>query len=146
VHGDFSPKNMLIHGDRLVLLDCEVAWYGDPAFDAAFLLNHLFLKSLLHAPRQIGLSASIDAFWKRYLQWCAGKFDLGGLERRTCTLLLMLMLARIDGKSPVEYLSEAQRQTVRHFALSMLPLGHERLAAIASAWFSNMKKENEVQP
>jgi aminoglycoside phosphotransferase (APT) family kinase protein len=45
VHGDFSPKNMLIHQDRLVLLDCEVAWYGDPAFDVAFLLNHLLLKS-----------------------------------------------------------------------------------------------------
>ena len=47
VHGDYSPKNMMISKDRFVLLDQEVAWYGDPAFDLAFLLNHLYLKSLL---------------------------------------------------------------------------------------------------
>ncbi|MFT5467853.1 MAG: 5-methylthioribose kinase, partial [Verrucomicrobiales bacterium] len=46
VHGDFSPKNMLFNGDRLVVLDCEVAWFGDPAFDVAFLLNHLMIKAL----------------------------------------------------------------------------------------------------
>ena len=50
VHGDFSPKNLLVSGDRLVIIDCEVAWYGDPAFDLAFLLNHLCLKALYHAP------------------------------------------------------------------------------------------------
>ena len=44
-HGDFSPKNILVRPGRLVILDCEVAWYGDAAFDVAFLLNHLFLKS-----------------------------------------------------------------------------------------------------
>jgi hypothetical protein len=144
VHGDFSPKNMLIHGDRLVLLDCEVAWYGDPAFDAAFLLNHLFLKSLVHAPRDIGLPASINAFWNHYLQLCSGAFDAASLEQRTCKLLLLLMLARIDGKSPVEYLNESQRQTVRGFALSMLPQNPDHLATIAGSWFSNIKL-NEVQ-
>ena len=50
VHGDYSPKNLFVSGDRLVVIDCEVAWYGDPAFDLAFLLNHYCLKALYHAP------------------------------------------------------------------------------------------------
>ena len=50
VHGDYSPKNILIHPNRMVILDCEVAWYGDPTFDVAFLLSHLLLKSLHFTP------------------------------------------------------------------------------------------------
>ena len=33
VHGDVSPKNILVGPDGPVLLDAECAWYGDPAFD-----------------------------------------------------------------------------------------------------------------
>lgn len=66
VHGDFSPKNLLVKGERLVVLDCEVAWYGDPAFDVAFLLNHLFLKAL-HLPERRGeLLGMARGFWEVY--------------------------------------------------------------------------------
>jgi hypothetical protein len=41
-------------------------------------------------------------------------------ERRTATLLPCLMLARIDGKSPVEYLSPAERQIVRDIAMPLV--------------------------
>ena len=47
VHGDVSPKNILVGPDAPVLLDAECAWYGDPAFDIAFCLNHLLLKAVL---------------------------------------------------------------------------------------------------
>ncbi|MCE0483970.1 MAG: phosphotransferase [Methylacidiphilales bacterium] len=50
VHGDFSPKNLLIKNNRMMLLDAEVAWFGEPAFDVGFLMTHLFLKGLHHAP------------------------------------------------------------------------------------------------
>ncbi|MBM3557487.1 MAG: aminoglycoside phosphotransferase family protein, partial [Alphaproteobacteria bacterium] len=46
VHGDVSPKNILIGPGGPVFLDAECAWYGDPAFDLAFCLNHLLLKCL----------------------------------------------------------------------------------------------------
>ena len=39
VHGDVSPKNILVGPDGPVFLDAECAWYGDPAFDLAFCLN-----------------------------------------------------------------------------------------------------------
>ncbi len=121
VHGDFSPKNILIGAGRLVILDCEVACYGDPAFDVCFLLNHLFLKSLFHL-RADGPEEMIAEFWREYTA-ASGR----DIEVRVPRLLLMLLLARIDGKSPVEYLDEPRRQFVRDFV-------YGRLGASAGAW------------
>ena len=122
VHGDYSPKNMLIGNGRLVLLDCEVAWYGDPAFDLAFLINHLLLKALYHAPVERGLekiiSGLLEAYYDERGEWSL-KEDF---DSRTARLLLMLLLARIDGKSPVEYLSsEFKKEFVRGFVKCRLP-------------------------
>jgi aminoglycoside phosphotransferase (APT) family kinase protein len=139
VHGDFSPKNILIHGDRLVLLDCEVAWYGDPVFDVAFLLNHLFLKSLHHAPMSAELvcmpDVMIAAFWSTYAMK-RSTADTAAIERRLVPLLLMLMLARVDGKSPVEYLTPAKRDFLRTFVHQHLPSPPDSLAEMRDIWFS----------
>ncbi len=64
----------------MVLLDCEVAWYGDPVFDAAFLLNHLLLKALYHAPHDAGLASMVQAFWKYYISTVRDAFDSATLE------------------------------------------------------------------
>ncbi len=118
VHGDVSPKNILVNkaDGHPVLLDAECAWYGDPAFDAAFCLNHLVLKSI-HLPalrdRLLDQATAFAATW-------LGHFPAGlraGTEARVAALLPCLMLARVDGKSPVEYLSEADRQLVRDRAI-----------------------------
>jgi len=134
VHGDYSPKNMLIGNGRTVLLDCEVAWYGDPAFDLAFWLNHLLLKALYHAPHDPGLKGMIGAFTAAYYDERRMERD-GALDSRTATLLLMLLLARIDGKSPVEYLTSAKQDFVRNFVaarLSALTSAHE----VVRDWFT----------
>ncbi len=136
VHGDFTPKNILIGPERMVLLDCEVAWFGDPAFDVASLLNHFFLKALLHAPRDAGLRPMIDGFWGAY----QAVRPSPELEARVSRLLLMLMLARVDGKSPVEYLDTARQQFVREFVQEQLPLGNFSLRDIADSWFSRMSQ------
>ena len=134
VHGDFSPKNIMIRDDRLVLLDHEVAWFGDPAFDLAFLLNHLFLKSLILAQGAACLELA-RVVWQEYF------VNLGNdreteLAPRVSRLLLMLMLARIDGKSPVEYLAgkETERQFVRSFVAELLPAGINDFETIQSKW------------
>jgi aminoglycoside phosphotransferase (APT) family kinase protein len=137
VHGDFSPKNILICGDRMVLLDCEVAWYGEPAFDVAFLLNHFFLKSLHHAPNSFGLEQMIAAFWSAY----AGE-SLNGtaaaMEPRLVPMLLMLLLARVDGKSPAEYLTPPTQQFIRDFVGKHLPSPPKSLADLSEIWFSRV--------
>ena len=101
VHGDFSPKNLLVRPGQLVVLDAEVATCSDPAFDLAFLLNHLLLKSVRYGPwdgymRLIGavIAAYVAAFPRRPAD----------LESHAVRLQMMLMLARLWGKSPVEYL------------------------------------------
>jgi thiamine kinase-like enzyme len=134
VHGDFSPKNFLICGERMVLLDGEAAWYGDPSFDVAFLLNHLFLKALYHTLRSLGTEQMIAAFWKSYLECRQTKLQ-NDLEERAARLLLMLMLARVDGKSPVEYLGAPQTRLVREFVRRQLTARCFELAALASVWF-----------
>lgn len=134
VHGDFSPKNILINGDRLVVLDCEVAWYGDPAFDLAYLMNHLCLKALRHVPCEIGVRSMLDEFWLAYQAIRPSR----EIESRVGRLLLLLMLARVDSKSPVEYLDPARQQFIRNFVREQLPAGNFSLRVIADAWFSQL--------
>ena len=116
VHGDASPKNILIGPDGPVVLDAECAWYGDPAFDLAFLLNHLVLKWAWQPARHDDYRAMIGALVDAY-RVHAGWEPWEALEARTAALLPGLMLARIDGKSPVEYLvGHAGSGRVRDFA------------------------------
>lgn len=136
VHGDFSPKNILVSPERMVLLDCEVAWYGDPAFDLAFMLNHFFLKALLHAPRDAGMRRMVDAFWVAYQ---AVRLN-PELDARTGRLLLMLLLARVDGKSPVEYLDRPRQDFIRRFVRAALRLEPASVSSVADAWFAQLPR------
>lgn len=114
VHGDFSPKNVLVTDGAPWLLDFEVAHWGDPAFDTAFLLNHLLIKSV-HVPgARAELLDAARAFRAAYREraW--------DLERSTVRELAVLMLARVDGKSPVEYAGEDTRETLRSAAKAAL--------------------------
>jgi aminoglycoside phosphotransferase (APT) family kinase protein len=131
VHGDVSPKNILVGERGPVFLDAECAWYGDPAFDLAFCLNHLLLKCLwvpACAPRFL---ECFDALAGAYLRAYAPP----GLEGRTASLLPGLLLARVDGKSPVEYVTEeAQRERVRAVARALLEYPVDTLGAVRAAW------------
>jgi aminoglycoside phosphotransferase (APT) family kinase protein len=116
VHGDISPKNILCGPNSPVFLDAECAWYGDPAFDLAFCLNHLLLKAV-HMPEQAEVLANsfrqLKEAYMAMLDWESP----AALEHRAARLLPALFLARVDGKSPVEYLThEPQRQCVREIA------------------------------
>jgi len=143
VHGDYSPKNMLVGAGRLVLLDGEVAWYGDPAFDVAFFINHLLLKSLFHAPRNTALRPAIEAFLAKYHEGRALEpAQKADLKATIAPLLLMLLLARVDGKSPVEYLTqESKREFVRKLVRSELPSSRLSLEGLISKWFASLDSQ-----
>ena len=134
VHGDVSPKNILIGPQGPVLLDAECAWWGDPAFDLAFCLNHLLLKCLWNRPAADRFLACFDALSATYLRAVDWE-PPDALEQRAARLLPGLLLARVDGKSPVEYLSsDAQRDQVRRVARDLLARPVERLGRVGSAW------------
>ncbi len=121
VHGDVSPKNILVSLDdgHPVILDAECAWYGDPAFDAAFCLNHLVLK-LIHLPRLAPiLFEQAGGFARTWLAHFPSALR-PEIEARVAALLPCLMLARVDGKSPVEYLANTARETVRDLAIPLI--------------------------
>jgi 5-methylthioribose kinase len=118
VHGDWSPKNFLVHGDAVMAIDFEVAHFGDPAFDVAFLLNHLALKSFLKPQ----CKAICESAAMQFLETVRAGLPDGcdWLERATLAHLGGLMLARVDGKSPVEYLNETLRVKVRTVARELI--------------------------
>lgn len=118
VHGDFSPKNILVDREsaRIWVLDFEVAHRGDPVFDTAFMLNHLYIKSVYNADRGECYRAAARTFFAAYDDLVPWELEAGTVEE-----LGVLMLARVDGKSPVEYLDEpATKETLRSIALRTL--------------------------
>ncbi len=134
VHGDFSPKNILISPDRMVLVDAEVGWFGDPVFDTAFLLTHFYLKALLHPDNPDAILNQVSVFWESYTVALGSQAD-ADLETRTSRLVLCLLLARVYGKSPVEYLTESKlRDFITSFGHQHLPFPSTQLSSLTALW------------
>lgn len=114
VHADFSPKNILVHGQGLTVVDFETAHRGDQAFDLGFFLSHLVLKALRAAPAHEPYLMLIHAFLDAY-----GCTD-PDIIRRGIAHTAACGLARIDGKSPVDYLTEPKRKTARELMINIL--------------------------
>lgn len=140
VHGDVSPKNILVGPHGPVFLDAECAWWGDPAFDLAFCLNHLLLKCLWTPSAARRFLACFDALAVAHLE--AVDWEPGAdLEARAAHLLPGLFLARVDGKSPVEYLTEERdRDRVRRVARALLADPVELLGAIRARWAEELAR------
>jgi aminoglycoside phosphotransferase (APT) family kinase protein len=139
VHGDVSPKNILVGPRGPVLLDAECAWFGDPAFDVAFCLTHLLLKCLVHPDIADGyLSACVALFdsYRLLIHW----EDPALLEQRAASLLPGLLLARVDGKSPVDYLQRAAQEQVRAATRSFLTHLPTRIDELVQGWRAMLER------
>jgi aminoglycoside phosphotransferase (APT) family kinase protein len=134
VHGDISPKNILQGPDGPVFLDAECAWFGDPAFDLAFCLNHLLLKGAREGAERTRYNSAFSALAAAYLAGVDWE-SAAEIEVRAAALLPALFLARVDGKSPVEYLTrESERAAVRRCAEPLVADPPPRLKDVADAW------------
>ena len=126
VHGDFSPKNIMVSGQgdeaRVYLLDFEVVHLGNPVFDLAFMLNHLTLKAIHRPEWAVRYCAAARGFWEAYVD-AAGNVvgDADALQCDTVRQMGALLLARIDGKSPAEYITGVeQKRAARDLAQRIL--------------------------
>lgn len=134
MHGDVSPKNILCGPMGPVFLDAETACYGDPAFDLAFCLNHLLLKGVWHPESAGAYLASLDALaaaYKSGITWESAE----AADTRAVALLSAFLLARVDGKSPVEYIiRDEDKAFVRGVARELLARPTPTLAGVRDAW------------
>jgi tRNA A-37 threonylcarbamoyl transferase component Bud32 len=131
VHGDFSPKNVLVGDGGPWVIDFEVAHYGDPVFDLAFLTSHLVLKAIARPVARSALFDCADVFHASY------RAVQGAAEAADPTYVFghvgCLMLARVDGNSPVDYLDDGQRERTRALARSIIAAPPARLSELAAA-------------
>lgn len=109
VHGDFSPKNVLVGDGRVWVIDFEVAHRGDPDFDVAFLLTHLVAKAVMSEGSRPALETCASAFVARYHTAIEGS-ALAAQPETAAAHVGALLLARVYGKSPLEYLDDDARR------------------------------------
>lgn len=134
VHGDVSPKNILVGKNNPIFLDAETAWYGDPAFDLAFCLNHFLLKCAFRPNSAEQFIACFNIFAENYLNQVIWEKP-EEIEARTTHILPILYLARIDGKSPVEYISnEKTKNRIRQTASSLISNPAHQLIEFICKW------------
>ena len=134
MHGDVSPKNIFAGPNGPLFLDAECAWYGDPAFDVAFCLNHLLLKCLVRRESVERLLQSFDALANAYFKNATWEGS-DRVETRAAHLLPGLLLARIDGKSPIEYITaEGDKHLVRKVARKLLQHPVSSLGEVRDSW------------
>jgi hypothetical protein len=160
VHGDYSPKNVLVQLEALSsrgkavaysstsmrtdtaalplqLLDYEVIHWGDPAFDVGFSMTHLLSKAHHVASHRAAFKQAAHLYWQTYFAQVAGMF--GDLELRSVHCTLGCLLARVDGRSPLEYLREAERHQQRKAVLSLMVAPPATMPALIDAFVARIQ-------
>ena len=152
-HGDYSPKNVLVcpaceagagGEERLVLLDHEVIHWGDPAFDVGFALAHLLSKAHHVAGRRADFRDAAVRFWESYRDGICGPGGSGqiswaaAIEPWCVRHALGCLLARVSGKSPLEYLDDAERARQRAAVLVLLKGPAVSVAGLADAFVAEL--------
>ncbi|MEZ4701149.1 MAG: aminoglycoside phosphotransferase family protein [Rhodothermales bacterium] len=138
VHGDYSPKNVLVHAGRLILLDHEVIHVGDPAFDVGFALTHLLSKARHLEPHRAAFGEAARRFWRRYHAEVSGKDGYDGVESRAVRHTLGCLLARVVGRSPLEYLSDRERVNQRAAVVGVMQDPPARIDALIDLMLAQM--------
>ena len=116
VHGDFSPKNIMVSmHDQIYILDFEVTHVGNPVFDLAFLIAHLLCKFFRTEDRLQAklLSTTANIFTTEYAR-------LRSISPSVAKHTALIALARVEGKSPVNYLDQVQQKKLQSFTKAVL--------------------------
>lgn len=138
VHGDYSPKNTLLYHERLVLLDYEVIHWGDPAFDLGFALTHLLSKAH-HLPQQrAAFAAAAHHFWTSYWQLLGAVAWRATVEENAVHHTLACLLARVRGRSPLEYMTPAERDAQARHSVALMQAPPPTVKALIEQWLQGL--------
>ena len=111
VHGDFSPKNILVGKNKIIYLDAECCNFGDPVFDLVFFTNHLLIKSIFFKDKSQEFIKLYFYFYKEYLNNLSVK-NFNSYVNRIIKMTPIMLLSRVDGKSPVEYINKEKIKNI----------------------------------
>jgi aminoglycoside phosphotransferase (APT) family kinase protein len=139
VHGDYSPKNVLVHAGRMVVLDFEVIHWGDPAFDLGFGLTHLLSKAHHVGARRASFGRAASQFFREYAEALGDVPWAGDLEPLAVRHALGCLLARSQGRSPLEYLDAAARERQRDAVLALIPRPPAVVGDLAGEWLARLE-------
>lgn len=133
VHGDYSPKNTLVHEGSVVLLDHEVIHWGDPAFDLGFSITHFVGKANHFGCAGGRYLNAARTYWTAYRGSVCGLFSGSEFEGRVVRHTLACLLARVDGRSPLEYLTTLKSDRQRRIALDLMARTHDSVEGLFDA-------------
>jgi 5-methylthioribose kinase len=140
VHGDYSPKNILVYDNRLILLDHEVIHFGDPGFDLGFSLTHLLSKAHHLSAKRSQFAAAASAYWATYHQALGDVPFAADLEPRAVRHTLGCLLARVRGRSPLEYLDETERTRQAKAVVRLMSEPPATVAVLAERFVDLLKE------
>jgi 5-methylthioribose kinase len=139
VHGDYSPKNVLVAEGRLILLDHEVIHWGDPAFDVGFSMTHLLSKAHHVVAQRAAFLAAARHYWATYSAIVGERFG-ARFEARAARHLAACLLARAIGRSPLEYLDTAARERQRRAALVLIAAPPARIPDLIATFHEEISR------
>jgi aminoglycoside phosphotransferase (APT) family kinase protein len=128
-HGDYSPKNILVRNGRLILLDHEVIHWGDPAFDLGFALAHFLSKAHHLVSHRAKFVEAAQSFWREYSRCAGSGMWRKDLEIHAAHHALGCLLARVAGRSPLEYLAQCERENQRRAVVDLM---HDAPTSVAN--------------
>ncbi|RMF04074.1 MAG: hypothetical protein D6768_04205 [Chloroflexi bacterium] len=138
VHGDFSPKNILVYQNRLILLDHEVIHWGDPAFDVGFSLTHLLSKAHHLPARRADFAAAAGQYWQEYAATLGDVPWADALEPRAARHTLACLLARVAGRSPLEYFSAELRARQQQIVTGLMQAPPQTISTLIQQFIERL--------
>lgn len=140
IHGDVSPKNILVKNSQVIIIDAEGACIGDAAFDPSFMLAHLLLKSLLDPKNIESYIRVCMEFHSNYIKGVTWE-EKDKLEQRIIKLIGLFLIARIDGKGPAPYIKDHKiKEYVRYMAPRIIRFENGNMTDVFNWWLSSSKK------
>lgn len=134
VHGDYSPKNILVHTNKLILLDHEVIHWGDPAFDLGFSLTHLLSKAHHLPDRRADFANAAKFYWRTYADTLGPREWASTLGPRAVRHTLGCLLARVAGRSPHDYWTPEERERQRRIVPRLMEAPPARVDELVDAF------------
>ncbi len=142
VHGDYSPKNILIAAGKLILLDFEVIHFGDPAFDIGFSCAHFLAKASFLPQSRTAFMQMARAYWRAYCESLTPQIR-DAVADQAPRHTLACFLARMAGRSPLEYLDQTQRSRLQAIALDLLAQDNWELQTLMEDYEAQLRRRHE---